>query len=200
MEGLPKKESSFGCERAPLIALCIFSALLFLASLHKPIEYFTEDLMFRYDHTAARAYMYGSKHFDANYSSEYNIQRASYFFGQGMAIDATYPFMEYQVARIDFLNGRYTDAKLHIDRVVEKYGDDESNAYYLQGLIDGFRGDYAAAAADYESYFKKAPANWAGINDYSWALMNSICPKRRFRRSTGDSASGPTTRGCSIIR
>ena len=38
-------------------------------------------------------------------------------------------------------------------------------------------GDYLGAASDYETYFKVTPANWAGINDYSWVLLKADLPE-----------------------
>jgi tetratricopeptide (TPR) repeat protein len=36
--------------------------------------------------------------------------------------------------------------------------------------------NYLGAAEDYEHYFKIAPANWAGINDYAWVLLKANLP------------------------
>ncbi len=177
MEGSQKKESRFELAGVSIVALCIFSLLLFLATLHRPIEHFFEDQMFAHDHTAARAYRYGAKHFESGISGEYDIARAEYFFNQAVLIDPDYPYLQFELARIDFLMGRYANALTHADRAIQKYANEEPNAYYVRGLINGFTGKYEAAAADYEMYFKKAPANWAGINDYVWVLMKMQLPE-----------------------
>jgi tetratricopeptide (TPR) repeat protein len=50
------------------------------------------------------------------------------------------------------------------------------SAYYVRGLIKGFAGDYEGAAADYETYLRTDPTNWAAINDYAWVLLKADRP------------------------
>ena len=60
------------------------------------------------------------------------------------------------------------------------------SSYYIRGLIEGYMGDYAASAKDYEKYLESDPHNWAALNDYAWALLKG----QKFEEAADVTARG----------
>ncbi len=148
--------------------VAIVSLVLFASGRHVTL---VENAAFAFDPTAERAFHYGTRHFDASHPDMYDLDRASYFFAKASEIDPEYPYLNHQEARIAFLKGDFATALTEIDREIEVFGTEHANAYYVRGLIKGFKGDYAGAAEDYEVFLRKYPKNWAAINDYAWVLL-----------------------------
>lgn len=121
--------------------------------------------------SAARAYEYGARHFDATHAADYDLDRAEYFFKKAEAIDPRYPYVQHQLARIEFLKGNFLAAIARINKELANNLNPSPSSYYVKGLIEGFMGKYADAAADYETYLRSDPTNWAAINDYAWVLL-----------------------------
>jgi tetratricopeptide (TPR) repeat protein len=103
----------------------------------------------------------------------YDIRAADYFFERAALLDPKYPYVYHQLARIAFLKNDLPTALARINLEIENHGDTEANAYYMRGLIEGYAGDYAAAARDYTYYLDHGEYNWAGVNDYAWVLMKA---------------------------
>lgn len=127
--------------------------------------------------SAERAYAYGTQHFNAVEADEYDIDTAERYFRRAATLDDAYPGVHHQLARIAFLRADFPAGLGHINREIEEYGDANPNAYYIRALILGYMGQYLEAAADYETYFRIEPANWAGINDYAWVLLKADLPE-----------------------
>jgi tetratricopeptide (TPR) repeat protein len=155
---------------------CLLSTLLFFV-FQKPLLFVYQDISFAYAPTAERAAQYGSWHLSASTANLYDIDRAESWYKKAAAIDPVYPSVQHQLARIAFLRNDLASAIGYIDREIEKYGEANPNSYYIRALIEGYQKEYVAAAKDYEAYFKLAPANWAGINDYSWVLLKAGLPE-----------------------
>jgi tetratricopeptide (TPR) repeat protein len=136
-----------------------------------------ENVLFAINPTADRAFTYGERHFSSSNSAYYDIARAQYFFEKTVAIDPKYPYAEHELARIAFLQGNFPVALNRINVELSEHPKDEPNSYYVRALILGYMGKYGKSATDYETYFKLAPANWAGINDYSWVLLKANRPE-----------------------
>lgn len=136
-----------------------------------------EDVAFFVAPSAALGMQYGNRHFSAIEAKEYDIERAKFFFGKVEEIDPTYAGVQHQLARIEFLHGNFPEGLKRINQEIATYGTENPNAYYIRALILGYQGNYLEAAADYETYFKITPANWAGINDYSWVLLKADLPE-----------------------
>jgi tetratricopeptide (TPR) repeat protein len=160
------------------IAALLIAVVAVLAMLQpRPFLYAYEDVKFMLAPSAERAVAYGNKHFNAIEADEYDINRADTFFRAAAKIDPTYPSVQHQIARIEFLRKNYDAAIEHINSEIATYGANNPNAYYIRALVKGYQGKYLEAAADYETYFKIAPANWAAINDYAWALLRADLPE-----------------------
>lgn len=144
---------------------------------HIPIEQFLyEDISLAFHPSAERAFKYGEKHFNAIDSRNYNIERSEYLFTKAYNFDPEYPYVNHELARVDFLKGRFGDALKKINTQIDLQGDSSPNSYYIRGLIEGFAGDYDAAARDYAHFLQIAPPNWAAINDYAWVLLKANNP------------------------
>lgn len=154
-----------------LVAVIVFFVLVPQARV-RPIDWY-EDVAFALNPTAARAFAYGEAHLSAPDSSMYDINRAQYYFEQAAAIDPTYPYLYHELARISFLHGNFPLALAQIDVQIALHGDTEANSYYVRGLIEGYMGNYTAAAADYKYFIQFDPEDWASANDYSWVLLQA---------------------------
>lgn len=137
-----------------------------------------EDIMLHVDPSAARAYEYGSRRFDARHPHTYDLERAERFFIMASALEPDYPYLHHQHARIAFLRGDFKTALTEIDREIELYGDAHHNAYYMRGLIRGFAKDYDGAILDYATYLTHDHSNWAAVNDYAWVLLKAGLPEK----------------------
>lgn len=137
-------------------------------------SYAREETMLTIAPSADRAYRYGSQHFDVWRAKDYDLNRADRLFHRALQIDATHPFVQHQLARIAFLRGDFTLALIRINAEIRMHPNPSS--YYVRGLIRGFMGFYAEAAADYETFLHEEPTNWAGINDYAWVLLKQNRP------------------------
>ncbi len=133
-----------------------------------------EDVALMVDPSAARAYEFGNRHFDAVYPNDYDIERAATLFEKAHARDPALPLLQHQRARIAFLKGNFGEALTRIN--TEIAANPPPSSYYVRGLIKGFAGDYEGAAADYETYLRTDPTNWAAINDYAWVLLKDGRP------------------------
>src|SRR3989338_1539336 len=132
-----------------------------------------ESLMYRLFPSAERAFAYGERHFNARNASAYDVDRAAYFFGKAADSDPTFPYLYHELARIAFLKGDFEAAMALIDMQIAQMGDSAPNSYYIRALIEGYKGEYAASAKDYEYFLQFHPTNWAANNDYAWVLLKA---------------------------
>jgi tetratricopeptide (TPR) repeat protein len=144
-----------------------------------------EDIAYRLDPSATRAFAYGERHFSASNAEAYDIDRAEYFFNQAAAKDPTIFYLYHELARISFLRGNFRTALARIDFQISMHGDETPNSYYVRGLIEGYMGKYDASIRDYEHFLRFDPRNWAGINDYAWVLLKANRPRDAVVASAG---------------
>jgi tetratricopeptide (TPR) repeat protein len=120
-----------------------------------------------------RAFEYGERHFSASDADAYNVTLAEYFFRRAAALDPTIPYLYHELARIDFLKGHFSLALSEINVQIFNQGHKTENSYYVRGLIEGYMGDYDAAARDYAYFLSVDPNDWATANDYAWILLKA---------------------------
>jgi tetratricopeptide (TPR) repeat protein len=94
-------------------------------------------------------------------------------FEQAERLDPALPFVQHQLARIEFLEGDFPEALARISTEIESRSDPSPSSYYIRGLVLGFMGRWDDAAIDYEQYLRADPSNWAAINDYAWVLLKA---------------------------
>ncbi|HTR18621.1 MAG TPA: hypothetical protein VMH91_01410 [Candidatus Paceibacterota bacterium] len=174
----------------PAWAIVIALALFFLApEAHTFATNVYEDMAYAVDPSASRAFAYGERHFDATNPSEYDLDRAEYFFTLAAKKDPSTPYLYHELARISFLRGDYKQALARIDFQIMLHGDSEPNSYYVRGLIEGYMRDYGDAITDYTHFLLFDPNDWAAINDDAWVLLKA----GRFQE-----AADLTTKGLKI--
>ena len=125
-------------------------------------------------HSPERAYRYGIHYIRV--SDAQDLQIARYFFEKTLSYDPRFHGAHYQLSRIDFLTNRQTSAYIHVRTEIALQGDSFPESYYMNGLIQGYRGNYIEAMKSFEHYLSINPddaRNWAAINDYSWALLKA---------------------------
>jgi tetratricopeptide (TPR) repeat protein len=159
--------------------LLIISTVIFLLWWLAPafVVNESENILFFFNPTSARALSYGDAHFNAQNQSLYDIDRAEHFYTESLRINPDNLYGYHQLARIAFLHGNFDRALWFIDRQIASQGNKLPNAYYIRGLIEGYKGSYADAARDYEQYLSHDPRNWAAINDYAWVLLKANRPQ-----------------------
>lgn len=122
---------------------------------------------------AGTAYHYGEMRFSALEREWYDVEAAEYYFRIAHARDPRLPYVNHQLARIEFLRGNFLDGLIYINKELEVNPDPSPSTYYIRGLIEGFAGMYDLAARDYEIFLRHDPSNWAAINDYAWVLLKA---------------------------
>jgi Flp pilus assembly protein TadD len=165
-------------------------ALLFLIAVilwRVPMIDVYEDSALYLWPSAQRAAAYGEQHLDSrDHPDYYDIDRAEALYLKAAALDDTYPYVNHQLARINFLKGNLGTALLYIDKEIELHGEQEANTYYVRGLIEGYMQNYDAAVKDYAYFVTKQPNDWAAINDYAWVLLKD----KKFKEAEEASAGG----------
>ena len=152
-----------------VVIVCLFMGIAFF----RQIEISFEKASIALFPSAQRAFEYGERHFNARTRGEYNIAVAEYFFGKAADIDANTPYLYHELARIAFLKGDFEVAMALINSQIHLMGDNAPNSYYIRALIEGYKGEYAASARDYEYFLKFQPTNWAAANDHAWVLLKA---------------------------
>lgn len=138
----------------------------------KSARFWFERQMLRTYPSAERAYSYADTYFDSATVSQYDLSKAFYFLNKTLEYGG-HPRVHYQRARILFLKSQFAGALREINLQILMYPDELPSAYYMRGLIQGFREHYTEAAQDYEMYLKHDPHNWAAVNDYAWVLLRA---------------------------
>lgn len=137
----------------------VFVVLALLWVRSGMVERLVENVSYRLDSTAIRAYTYGERHFDAQHPQAYDVHAAAYFFQQALRLDPSLLYIHHEIARIYFLRGDFYDAITQIDIQIAEHGSSTPNSYYIRGLIEGYMGDYADSAKDYETFLASDPHN-----------------------------------------
>ena len=159
--------------------IIIFGLIVWLSpQLSKGARIYFEkmDLLLA-DHSAIAAYAYGDEHFSVTDPQAYDINAARYFYQVAAERDPTLLYVDHQLARIEFLNGDFQGAFAYIDMQILAHGDSTPASYYVRGLIEGYRGEYADAERDYARFITLKPDTWAGMNDYAWVLLKDNKPE-----------------------
>lgn len=120
--------------------------------------------------TAERAIAYADESFSSQNDSRYDLARAKFYYTRALGFRPS-AYVHHQLARIEFLEGNFNSAMFFINRAIENSDTVYPNSYYIRGLIEGYMGNYSAAAKDYEQYVSSDTHNWAALNDYAWVLL-----------------------------
>ena len=106
----------------------------------------------------------------------YNLTAAKRWYRGALWMNSSLPLAHYQLSRIYFVEGRMEEALQEVNKELAKrpsFG----RAYYMRGLIEGFRKNLDAAEADFKKIFEVGldeytpsldAGGWAVYNDLSW--------------------------------
>lgn len=133
-----------------------------------------------FDHVAAfvgqsdEKFLYDEveRHF-SSLDDAYDIDVAEVYLTALARVNAQHPYLLHQQARIAFLRGDFDTALELINAQIEKHHDGVMSAFYMRGLIHGFRGDYKEASIDFQTFLEWDPQNWAALNDWLWVLLTN---------------------------
>lgn len=97
----------------------------------------------------------------------YAIDKAEYFFKKANQQDTPKKWINYQLARIRFIQGDLSGALYFADRELRLYPDN-CRTHYIRGLTYGYEELLDEAIADFEIFNSCFPNTWAGHNDLAW--------------------------------
>ena len=161
---------------ACVIIIVVFAGLNFVR-IRASAENWYEDTSFALAPSGEKAFEIGERHFDGQDVNNYDVRRAAKYFYKAAALDPNLLYVHHELARIAFLHGDFGSAMGYINVQIALHGKETPNSYYVRGLIEGYMGDYASAAKDYEEFLKADPYNWAAVNDYAWVLLKDNRPQ-----------------------
>ena len=154
--------------------------IIVVAAIVPRLSTIKEDVMFAVDHTAARAYTYGTIHMSANHPDLYDFKRAQYFLEECREMDPSFPAVNYQLSRIYFIQAHFVLALMSANAEIRNaQSTPVPEVYYMKGLIEGEMGHYDTAAEDYRTFLELRPDGkngWAGHNDLAWILLKDNKP------------------------
>lgn len=166
---------SWWSDRQTRVMLIFLPTLIIVAALVPHARGISEDVMFAIDPTAERGLRYGSLHMSSNSPHLYDIQRAQKYLEAAREIDPTYPVVNYQLARIYFIQRHPILSLMSTNAEIRNATSTPMpEVYYMKGLIEGSIGQYDTAAADYRTFLDQvigAKNGWAAYNDYAWVLL-----------------------------
>lgn len=173
MLGRTKKSARIPLRVSLLWILLLSTCALVVWTLREPLILAYEDVSFALAPSAERAYQYGERHFGESEDSNYDIDRAKYFLSWAAQKDPDALYVYHELARIEFLQGNFTEALRLINIQIARHGTDTPNSFYIRGLIEGYVGMYEESAADYKYFLQFDPHNWAAANDCAWVLLKA---------------------------
>ncbi len=97
----------------------------------------------------------------------YNLEKAKKSYQLALNLDPKSPLARYQLARIYFVEGDFTNALQEINtELVEN--PQNLRALYVRALIEMTQGDLPLAENDFRRFVQWAPTEWGGYNDLAY--------------------------------
>jgi tetratricopeptide (TPR) repeat protein len=97
----------------------------------------------------------------------YDIKKAEAAYTRAIELQPDFLEAHFQLGRIHFIGGRFESARIEMSTVL-RIDPEFKRAYYMQGLISGYKGDYDDAIWGFSEFIKRDSFNWAGYNDLAW--------------------------------
>ena len=116
--------------------------------------------------TAANFFARGEHYFAGD--DTYDLERARSYYEEALKRDPELPAAWHQLARLDFLEGNFSEALAEINKQIELHGTTVAGSYYVRGLIHGYRKEFAAAEQNFLTYKELHPNSWGVYNDLAW--------------------------------
>ena len=98
----------------------------------------------------------------------HDLQKAEALYKRALELGYPEPaYIYFGLSRAYFFEGRYNKA---IEAIEETMHLDPSihNAYYMRGLIYGYKNSLPEAERDFKKYLELKPESWPGANDLAW--------------------------------
>jgi tetratricopeptide (TPR) repeat protein len=101
---------------------------------------------------------------DADSADRYDLDKAKYHYLAAIRKNPVeHPSAWYQVARIDFVEGRLSSAIFNLEKQQEYFGDNLPNVYYMLGLTYG----YLALETESQQHWQLAEENFIRYMEYA---------------------------------
>jgi tetratricopeptide (TPR) repeat protein len=97
----------------------------------------------------------------------YDLRKAHKHFKKTLEINEQYPWANYQLSRVYFIQGDQVNALTYINKEL-LYHPENKRSYYIRGLIYGYTGKLSDAVSDFKTFLEWKPTSWAGHNDLAW--------------------------------
>lgn len=113
---------------------------------------------------------------DDDPAGPYDLVLAREYFEKAISEDPEgHPLQWYQLARIDFIEGKFHAALYRLDKQIEYFGDSVPNVYYMVGLTNGYKArrggdqeDWEKGAEGFEKYLEYDQGSPWARTDLSW--------------------------------
>lgn len=97
----------------------------------------------------------------------YNVDMAKYFLMKANQKERPNIWTNYQLSRINFIQGNLDSALSYADKELEFYPNN-CRTHYIRGLAYGYMDKLDEAISDFEIFNSCFPDTWAGHNDLAW--------------------------------
>jgi len=118
--------------------------------------------------SAALASEIANYYFNVEESGVYDLVKARKYFEKSLELNPEEPLAWYQLARIDFLEGKSGEALQKANKQILLHGDTPQSVYYLRALIYGYDKQFREAELNFLLFLKWKPESWAAHNDLAW--------------------------------
>lgn len=108
----------------------------------------------------------------------YNIAISEFFYTRVSLLERAPLWANYQLSRVNFINGKQSEAVRYADKELELYPDN-CRTNYVRGLAYAYDDKLNSAIENFKRFNICFPESWAGHNDLAWLY---------FRQGDYDSA------------
>lgn len=112
---------------------------------------------------------------DEDPTGPYDLGEARKYYREALDENENIPLAWYQLGRIDFLEGSYNAALWRFEELIERFGDEIPNVYYMVGLTYGYKAretnfpeDWQRAEEGFKAAIEYFPLEPWPIVDLAW--------------------------------
>lgn len=100
---------------------------------------------------------------------EYDTQKATEAYERALAQSSTTLWAEYQLGRIAFVQGNFTEAHRRFEHALIQ-NPYNKRIVYARGVLYAYEKNWSLAANDFNEFIAWAPTEWGAYNDLAWVL------------------------------
>ncbi len=97
----------------------------------------------------------------------YNVTLAEIFYTRATKLEQSPQWANYQLSRVNFINGKQDEAVKYADRELELYPEN-CRTNYVRGLAYAYDDKLDKAIENFQAFNICFPDSWAGHNDLAW--------------------------------